>query len=75
MLERVRCLDCRRRPLQHRNLEACEEKGLEAYISTGRQQHGQRPRPARGRAPRYLNARGRMDRKLGSKIDQAIYGL
>jgi hypothetical protein len=57
------------------NLEACEEKGQEAYISTSRQQHGQRPRPSRGRAPRDLNARSRMDRKLRSKAGQAIYAL
>jgi transposase len=57
------------------NLEACEEKGLEAYISTSRQQHGQRPRPSRGPAPRGLDARGRMDRKLRSKAGQAIYAL
>ena len=57
------------------NLEACEDKELEAYISTSRQQHGQRPRPPRGRAPRDLNARRRMNRKLRSKAGQAIYGL
>ena len=57
------------------NLESCEEKGLQAYISTSRQQHGQRPRPSRGRAPRDLDARGRMDRKLRSKAGQTIYGL
>jgi hypothetical protein len=57
------------------NLEACEEKGLQAYISTSRQQHGQRPRPSRGRAPRDLDARGRMERKLRSKAGQAIYAL
>ncbi|MBM5801906.1 MAG: transposase, partial [Cyanobacteria bacterium K_DeepCast_35m_m2_023] len=57
------------------NLEACEEKGLQAYISTSRQQHGQRPRPSRGRAPRDLDARGRMERKLRSKAGQAIYAM
>jgi len=57
------------------NLKACEERGLEAYISTSRQQHGQRPRPSRGRAPRGLDVRGRMDRKLRSKAGQAIYAL
>jgi transposase len=57
------------------NLEACEEKELSAYISTSRQQHGHRPRPSRGRAPRDLDARGRMDRKLRSKAGQAIYAL
>ena len=57
------------------NLEACEERELEAYISTSRQQHGHRPRPSRGRAPRDLDARGRMDRKLRSVQGQAIYAL
>jgi len=57
------------------NLEACEDKQLNAYISTSRQQHGQRPRPSRGRALRDLDARGRMDRKLRSVAGQAIYAL
>jgi transposase len=57
------------------NLEVCEQQGLEAYISTSRQQHGHRPRPSRGRAPRSLDARGRMDRKLRSVAGQAIYSL
>jgi hypothetical protein len=57
------------------NLESCEAKGLNAYISTSRQQHGQRPRPSRGRAPRDLDARGRMQRKLRFKAGQAIYAL
>ena len=42
------------------NLEACEDRRLNAYISTNRQQHGQRPRPSRGRASRDLDARGRI---------------
>jgi transposase len=57
------------------NLKACEERRLEAYISTSRQQHGQRPRPSRGRVPRDLDPRGRMDRKLRSMAGQSIYGL
>ena len=57
------------------NLEACEDRGLNAYISTSRQQHGQRPRPSRGRPPADLDARGRMDRKLRSKAGQTVYAL
>jgi transposase len=57
------------------NLEACEQRDLNTYISLSRQQHGQRPRPSRGRAPKDLDARGRMDRKLRSKTGQAIYAL
>jgi transposase len=57
------------------NLEACEKKGLNAYISISRQQHGQRPRPPRGRPPKDLYARGRMERKLRLKAGQAIYAV
>ena len=57
------------------NLKACEERGLEAYISTSRQQHGKRPRPSRGRPPKDLDARGRMERKLRSKSGQMIYAV
>ena len=57
------------------NLEACEQRGIDAYVSTSRQQHGQRPRPSRGRPPKDLDARGRMDRKLRSKAGQGIYAL
>lgn len=53
-------------------LEACEEKGLDAYISTSRQALGRRARPSRGRPPKDLNARGRMDRQLRSNAGQAI---
>ena len=45
------------------NLEACEEKGLEAYISTSRQHQGQRLRPSLGRTPRDLDTRGRPDQR------------
>jgi len=57
------------------NLKICEDKRMEAYISTSQQQHGQKPRPSRGRAPRNLDARGRMDRKLRSVTGQAIYAV
>jgi hypothetical protein len=55
------------------NLEVCEQRGINAYVSTSRQQHGQRSRPSRGRTPKNLDARGRMERKLRSKAGQAIY--
>jgi hypothetical protein len=57
------------------NLKACEERGLNAYISISRQQHGKRPRPSRGRPPADLDDRGRMERKLRSKAGQAVYAL
>ena len=55
-------------------LEACEEKGLDAYISTSRQAQGRPARPSRGRPPKDLNASGRMDRQLRSNAGQAIDG-
>jgi transposase len=57
------------------NIEASEQRGLDAYLSTSRQEHGKRPRPSRGPAPRDLDARGRMDRKVRSKAGQVIYAL
>jgi hypothetical protein len=57
------------------NLEACEERQLDAYISTHRQQHGKRPLPSRGGPPKGLNARGQMERKLRSKAGQVIYAV
>jgi len=57
------------------NIEASEQRGLDAYLSTSRQEHGRRPRPSRDPAPRDLDARGWMDRKLRSKAGQAIYAL
>ena len=57
------------------NIEASEQRGLDAYLSTSRQEHGKRPRSSRGPAPRDLDARGRMDRKVRSKAGQVIYAL
>ncbi len=56
-------------------IEGCEQRQLDAYISTSRHRHGKRPRPSRGLARRDLDARGRMDRKIRSKAGQAIYAL
>jgi hypothetical protein len=58
-----------------RNIEACEQRVLNAYICTHRHQHGCRPRSSRGPAPRGLDARVRMDRKLRSRAGQAVYAL
>lgn len=57
------------------NLEACEQRGFDAFISISRQQHGQRGRASRCRQPKGLDASVRMDRKLRSKARQAVYAL
>jgi hypothetical protein len=64
-----------RQPLRIPRIATSEQRGLDTYLSTSRQEHGKRPRPSRGPAPRDLDARGRMDRKLRSKAGQAIYAL
>jgi hypothetical protein len=57
------------------NIETSEQRGLDAYLSTSRQEHGKRSRPSQRPAPRDLDGRGRMDRKLRSKAGQVIFAL
>lgn len=55
------------------NAKACVDKGIDAYIATGRLPHGQPPSPQRGPLPRDADAKTRMARKLRSKKGSAIY--
>jgi len=55
------------------NAKACSDRGIDAYISTGRQKHGQQRAPSRGPVPTDLDAKGRMARKLRSKIGREVY--
>jgi hypothetical protein len=55
------------------NAKACSDRGIDAYISTGRQKHGQLPPPSRGPIPKDLDAKGRMARKLRSKNGREVY--
>jgi transposase len=56
------------------NLKALGEKGIAAYIATGRQTHDERLRPApRGRPPTGLTRRERMARTLRTTVGRAIY--
>jgi hypothetical protein len=57
------------------NAQHCEQRGIDAYIATGRLPHGQPPPSKRGRLPRDADAKTRMARKLRSKAGQAIYAL
>jgi hypothetical protein len=58
------------------NVEALEAKGIEPFIATTRQKHGE-PGPAapRGRRPAGLRARARMARKLATRYGQRVYAL
>jgi hypothetical protein len=58
----------------------CDGKTLRGSIAENAsgaavKRHGTRPRPSQGPAPRDLDARGRMDRKIRSKAGQAIDAL
>lgn len=56
------------------NLAHLAGKGIDAYVATRRDKHSSIPPPApRGRIPKDLSARGRMDRKLTTKRGRAEY--
>ena len=55
------------------NAKACEQRGVDPHIATGRLPHGQPPAPIFGPIPKDLDAKGRMARKLRKKKGQKIY--
>lgn len=55
------------------NANCCADKGIDAYIATGRLPHGQPPPPKRGPLPRDADAKTRMARKLRRKKGAKIY--
>jgi transposase/transposase InsO family protein len=55
------------------NAKACSDRGIDAYISTGRLKHGEQRAPSRGPIPKDLDAKGRMARKLRSKNGREVY--
>ena len=55
------------------NVSACEERGTDPHISTGRQKHGQPPPAICGPIPKGLDAKGKMARKLRKKEGREIY--
>ena len=55
------------------NAKACEERGVDPHIATGRLPHGKPPPPIYGPIPKDLDAKGRMARKLRRKKGKKIY--
>ena len=55
------------------NAKACEDRGVNPHIATGRLPHGQPPPPIHGPIPKDLDAKGRMTRKLRKKAGREIY--
>ena len=55
------------------NAAYCHDKGLDAYIATGRAKHGEQVSSPCGRPAKNLDAKGRMRRKLLTKQGRTIY--
>ncbi len=56
------------------NVNGLKEQGIEPYISPHRQKHSDKPPPVtRGRIPKGLGTRERMQRKLRTKAGRVIY--
>jgi transposase len=55
------------------NAKACAAQGVDPYIATGRQKHGQPPPPIRGPLPKHTDEKGKMARKLRKKKGREIY--
>jgi transposase len=55
------------------NAKICADRGIDAYIATGRLPHGKPPPPKRGPLPSNADAKTRMARKLRSKKGAEIY--
>jgi transposase len=58
------------------NVEALAKRGIDPYIATRRVKHSEKaPPPPRGRIPRHLSTKQRMERKLSTVRGRAIYAL
>jgi transposase len=55
------------------NVRALEDDGIEAFIATDRQKHGEILPARRGRPPKGLTARQRMARKLRTRRSRKVY--
>jgi len=56
------------------NMEYLEEEGIDAYVATGRDKHGEPPEPPpRGRIPKDATKLEQMSRKLRTKKGRDIY--
>ena len=55
------------------NMEALEADHIDPYIATGRQAHGDKPLPIRGRIPQQATVKERMGRKLRTVKGRATY--
>lgn len=64
---------CSEKNLEHLESPENPDRRIEAYIATGRQQHGQHPVSPRGPLPKGATRVERMRRRLQTKAGEAIY--
>lgn len=64
---------CSEKNLEHLASPENPDRRIEAYIATGRQQHGQHPVSPRGPLPKGATRVERMRRRLQTKAGEAIY--
>jgi hypothetical protein len=55
------------------NVARLERAGIDAYLAAGRDKHGEKSLPARGRPPSNLTVKQLMARKLRTKAGRAVY--
>jgi transposase len=55
------------------NVARLELEGIDGYLAVGREKHGEKPKPARGRPPSNLTVKQRMARKLSTQAGRAVY--
>jgi len=55
------------------NVTRAASMGIDAYVATGRQKHGDEPAPVRGRMPEGLSVKEWMARRLRTKRGRAVY--
>jgi len=58
-----------------KNVRWLESVGVEPYLATGRQKHGEAPPKVRGRPPAGLTPKERMVRKLATKRGKEVYRM
>ena len=55
------------------NIVHGRNQGIDLFIATGRQKHGEAPPTVRGRPPRQMTQKPEMRRKLATKAGRAMY--
>jgi transposase len=83
MVGRIRANVGRRKPRQmsadsgyysEENVRQLEQRGIDPYVATGKQRHGENEPAPRGRIPKSLSLKDRMTRKLRTVKGRRTYG-